>query len=253
MFFAILASLIAKKAGGNLKQFESRTSKGILLLGALVNICVLLITLLLLKVFDRRSIATLGLSFSDNDIAFSIVGTVITFMLVSAFVGLLGRSGRFHVRIQKPVKNLPEALTLGVVIFVLLIVALQEEVLFRGYITLNLLPLGPVVVIIVSTILFSVVHLLTNRANFYQIVSWLLAGAILSYTYLVSGSIWVPIILHFGFDLANVLVLNIVERFAILKTVPKITDKYRMRYRVVCTTALLVALLAFYTSTIRIV
>lgn len=77
-------------------------------------------------------------------------------------------------------------------IVVLLIVAVQEEVLFRGYITLNLISYDPVVIIAVSTILFTAVHFLTNKVNIYQIMAWLLAGAVFSYSYLVTKSIWIP-------------------------------------------------------------
>ena len=57
---------------------------------------------------------------------------------------------------------------------------------------------GPrwVVVAVTSTVLFTAVHLLTNRVSSYQVASWAIGGLVLVMAYLVSGSIWVPVVLH---------------------------------------------------------
>jgi membrane protease YdiL (CAAX protease family) len=253
IFFAVLASRLIRKAGGNLKEMKNRTSRRILVVGTVANLSVLAVTLLFLKFIDGRQIAALGFMFSVKEMAFSTVGTVMTFTLAILFIGLLGYSSRFRVRLQKPLKNHAQLTGLGGSLFVLLVVAIQEEVLFRGYITLNLLLYGPVVVIIVSTILFSAIHLLTNRFSFYQILSWLLIGAFLSYAYLISGSIWVPIILHFAIDATNMVVFNIVGKYSIFKIIPAVTEQNRAIYRIVYTAALLTVLLVFYAPSIKLV
>ena len=141
--------------------------------------CVLATTILLLVFLDKRPVRSLGISFSDKDLAFTIIGAATIFVLAVAFIGLLRISGKFQVRPHNPVGNFAEILNLSGGLVVLLIVALQEEVLYRGYITLNLLSYGPVVVVITSAILFTAIHLLTNRANAFQIVSWLVVGSFL--------------------------------------------------------------------------
>lgn len=253
ILFALLASVVTRKIGGNLKEMEGRSSQPILVIGAIANLCVLGITLLLLRFLDGRPISSLGLSFSSRDSNFSIVVIAAISAFAVIFIGLLSRTGRFQVGTHRPVKDLAGIMGMATVLAVLLVVALQEEVLYRGYITLNLLSYGPVVVIIVSTTLFAAIHLFTNRANFYQIVSWLLVGAVLSYAYLVSGSIWVPTVIHFATDLINVVVFSIVGQYSLFTISPSLTELHRAAYRVPYAVVLVVTLLAFYGPAIRIV
>jgi Type II CAAX prenyl endopeptidase Rce1-like len=91
----------------------------------------------------------------------------------------------------------------------------------------------PVVIILASTLIFAAIHLITNRANFYQILSWLISGAIFAYAYLVSGSIWVPIVIHFATDLTNVFVFNIVGQLSLFTITPAPTLRQRALVRVV--------------------
>ena len=249
---ALLASAIVRKIGQNLKEMEGRTSPQVLFVGAITNLCVLGTTLLLLVFLDKRTISSLGILFSNKDLAFATIGAVTIFILAAAFVGLLKQSGRFQVNPNQPLKNFSEAVNFFGGVIVLLIVALQEEVLYRGYITLNLLSFGPIVVIVVSTIIFTAIHLLTNHSNLYQILSWLVTGAVFSYVYLITGSIWVPVVLHFAIDVTNMLVFNIVGRFSLFEISPKVTARPMASFRVASAVVLVGVLLALFGTAIRL-
>lgn len=136
---------------------------------------------------------------------------------------------------------------------VLLIVAAQEEVVYRGYVTLNLLTLGPGTVIVVSTSLFVLIHFLTNRVNVYQIASWVISGLVLVIAYLTSGSIWVPIFIHFAIDATNVLVFNITGQFSLFAFSPALTERQRVGYCLVYGLTTLAAILAFYGMSVKLV
>jgi len=246
ILIALLASGITRKAGGNLKEMEQRTSPRVLGIGTIANLSILATTLILLRFLDGRSIGSLGFSFSSQDLIFTIVTIAAIFGLAVAFIGLLRRTGRRQVEAHSPVKDMAGMWAMIAVLVVLLIVAIQEEVLFRGYITLNLRSYGPVVVITVSTILFVAIHLLTNRTNFYQLVSWFLGGAVLAYAYLISGSIWVPIMLHFATDMINMVVLDIVGQCSLFTISPSLGERQRAAYRVIYAVVLVVAFLVFY-------
>lgn len=250
--FALLASAIVRKIGQSLKEMEGRTSPKVLFVGAITNLFVLGTTLLLLVFLDKQTISSLGILFSNKDLAFATIGAVTIFILAAAFVGLLKQSGRFQVNPNKPLKNFSEAVNFFGGVIVLLIVALQEEVLYRGYITLNLLSFGPLVVIVVSTIIFTAIHLLTNHSNLYQIMSWLVTGAVFSYFYLIIGSIWVPVVLHFATDLTNLLVFNIGGQFSLFKISPSVTARPLAAFRIASVIVLVAVLLAFYGATIRL-
>jgi membrane protease YdiL (CAAX protease family) len=252
ILFAMGASIVVRRGGDDLKEIEGRTSQRILVIGAIANLCVLVITLLMLRFLDGRPISSLGLSLPGTDLTYSIAGTAAIFALATIFVGLLGRTRTSQVTVHLPVSNRAGGFGLASALLVLLIVAVQEEVLYRGYFTSNLLQFGPTVVIIASTVLFAAIHLLTNRASVYQIGSWLLAGAVFAYVYLVSGSILVPIVLHFATDATNLLVFNIVGQFSLFTIIPTPNDRQRATYRLVYAAALVALLLAFLGTTIRL-
>lgn len=249
---ALLASVAVHRIGSDLKEMAGRTSPQVLLVGAITNLCVLIITLLLLLFWDGRPLQSLGLSVSSQDIDFTIVSAALIFVLATAFVGLLHQANRVQVQFQNPTTDDGNLATLAGTIVVLLIVALQEEVLYRGYITLNLLPFGPMVVIVASTVIFAAIHLLTNRGSFYQIVSWIIAGVLFAYLYLITGSLWVPMVLHFVTDVTNMLVFNIAGQYSLFSITPALTTRLRTAFRVASAVVLVAMLLTFYGPMFRL-
>ena len=73
-----------------------------------------------------------------------------------------------------------------------LVPAFVEEFLFRGTILANLLPYGKRGAIIISSVLFGLMH-----QNPYQIIYTVVAGIILGMAYAKTGSIWLPTVMHF--------------------------------------------------------
>jgi membrane protease YdiL (CAAX protease family) len=108
------------------------------------------------------------------------------------------------------------------------------------------------VVIVTSTIIFTAIHLLTNRGSFYQILSWLVGGAIFSYVYLITGSIWVPVVLHFITDLTNMLVFNIAGQFSLFEISPSITARPLASFRIATAVVLIVILVTLFGTAIRL-
>lgn len=244
---ALLASSIIRKKGKNLKEVEGRTSPFILFIGAAANLFVLAVIILLLIYVDGRSIHSLGIVLTDKDLIFSFAALMISIVIALGFVAVLDLShSKTKINIQKPVKNISQTLRMFEGLGVLFIVAAQEETLFRGYITLNLISYGPVLIIIVTTIIFTAIHFLTNKVTSYQVINWFLGGAILSYAYLISGSIWAVIILHFAMDAVNMLLFNITGQFSVYTFLPSLSNKRRFIYRLSLTFATLIILIAIY-------
>ena len=165
---------------------------------------------------------------------------------------MLRRTGRVQVELRNPAGGPGGAAVLAEGIIVLFVVALQEEVLYRGYVTLNLLAFGPAVVIVASAILFAAIHLLTNRAGVPPMASWLAGGLLFAVIYLVSGSIWVPVALHFSTDLANMLVFNIAGQYSIAAILPSISTRQLATFRVLCVAILVVAAIGLYGMRMRL-
>jgi len=251
--FALLASVISSKLNLNLREIKSRTSWAILLVGAIANMGILVIISLLLKYWDNRPLADLGLRFTTFDFLYIVLGVGIIVIAAIILIMLWRHSETLELQIEKPVKNRSELLNMLGGIGVLSIVAIQEEVLFRGYITLNLFHLSPIIVIVASTVLFTLIHLITNTRNAYQLLSWIIGGALLAYVYLITGSIWIPILLHFTIDLNNMLIFNIAGRFSFLKLSPSLTKNQLVIHKIVLSTLLLTVLITFYGSSFKLI
>lgn len=70
--------------------------------------------------------------------------------------------------------------------------AILEEALFRGCVLRVLRPYGNGLAIVVSSVLFSLMH-----GNIRQIPFALIVGLILGWLYVASNSLWLPILVHF--------------------------------------------------------
>ncbi len=236
---AVSASVLVRRTGADLREMEARTSAPVLAIGVVANLVVLLATLLFLTFVDGRPIAALGVGLSRRDALFTVVAVVVTFASAAVFVRILERTQPAPEQGRESLEGTVRQL-LGVGA-VLVVVAAQEEVLYRGYVTVNLRSLGVVGVLIASTGLFTVIHFLTNRVSPPQVASWAVTGAMLEVIYLVTGTIWVPIVLHFVIDLTNVLVFDIAGKFSPLAHSRAVTVEQRAGYRfayVVAITAL---------------
>lgn len=250
---ALLTSVLIRKLGTDLKNMEERTAGWTLLIGAISNLVILILVGFLLVFLDQRSLTSLGLLFTSNELVFSAVSVLAIVILAVAYIGILSLQNKTKLTLNK--SGFTRQHLRGFIggLAVLLVVALQEEVLYRGYITLNLLQYGPLIIILVSTVLFVAIHFLTNRVSFYQIVSWTIGGAILSISYLVTGSIWVPIILHFATDATNLIIFNIVGKYSLFEIIPALTKRQLAGYRLVYAFGLITLLLVFFGYGFRIV
>ncbi|MGD2079068.1 MAG: type II CAAX endopeptidase family protein [Chloroflexota bacterium] len=246
LIVAVGTALLVKKSGGNLKEIAGRTSTTILLLGGAANLIVLVLTLLLVVWLNKMPLSALGLAFSRQGALFVLVGAASTVLLAIAFTrwrqrGEPGKSAEPSAASTAGTRQL----IIGSV--VLLVVAVQEELLYRGYITLNLSQLNSIWILIITTVIFVLIHFLTNRVGKYEIVSWTVSGLVLAAAYLVSGSIWVPIILHLATDLTNVLVFHIIGPVAGTAVIPA---KDRAVFRVVYGVVIVGLLAMFYQTAV---
>jgi membrane protease YdiL (CAAX protease family) len=242
-------AVLIRKTGGNLKDMAGRTSTSVLLLSGAANLLILILTLALVIGFDKEPLSALGLSFSVRDGLFALVGAAVTLLLAIAFVRLRER-GPVPSITQSPAAKAIGTRRMIVGWVVLLVVAIQEEMLYRGYITLNLFGLSPAWILVFTTAIFVLIHFMTNRIGKYQIVSWTVSGLVLGGAYLVSGSIWVPIILHLATDMTNVLVFHITGQPTISKAIPTFSVKDRATFRLLYGLVVVLLLAAFYQTAV---
>jgi membrane protease YdiL (CAAX protease family) len=87
------------------------------------------------------------------------------------------------------------------VCFVLLFGAFGEEMLFHGYaFQLLIRRIGAFATILPAAVLFGVAHLGNEHSNGLGIGNTMLWGALFGYAYLRTSALWLPIGLHFGWN-----------------------------------------------------
>jgi uncharacterized protein len=144
---------------------------------------------------DRESFRSLGFGL-QNVVKESVIGILMGIgMMVLGFGMLLVLNEIKWVGIN------PDAgkILLSVVLFV--IVAFNEELLFRGYILGNLmLSMNRWVALLVSSFFFALVHMGNAHITLLSFFSILFAGLLLGLPYIFTRSLWLPLALHFSWN-----------------------------------------------------
>ena len=87
------------------------------------------------------------------------------------------------------------------VLFVLLVGALAEELMFRGYPFQHLEEgIGAAGAIVVFSVLFGAVHLSNPGASVWGLINTVLIGILLAIAYLRTRALWLPWGIHFGWN-----------------------------------------------------
>ena len=166
----------------------------------------LVVVVVFLRHLDRRRIVSLGFGLhrrwlKDTGIGLLLgAGLIGMVFLIELAFGWIDVSG-FAWDTRTGFAN-----ALAVAILSMLFVAVSEETIFRGYILQNLEEaFGTGTAVIVSSILFGAFHLLnptaTEWAKYVIPFTITLAGVMFAVAYLAHRSLWLPIALHFSWNI----------------------------------------------------
>jgi len=244
---ALATARLVRRVGSDLKDIGSRTSPKVAVLGLVANLTIAGLVLLMLVLVDGMPVTTLGLDVDAVDLMVIAGAFGVGACVAGAFLLVLRRTGRVDVRRSTRVgRARGDVGGAMLTVAVLAAVAVQEEVLYRGYVTVNLVHLGWALVAVASIVLFVGIHLLTNRFTAAQVASWTGGTAVLILAYLISGSLWVAIAIHLGMDLLNVVAFDIVGQYSLVAIKPSLTDQNRALYRLASGTLIALLLLSTY-------
>jgi membrane protease YdiL (CAAX protease family) len=164
---------------------------------------ILLLTYLFRRFLDRQSVTSLGFTRRRGwlwEIGF---GVILGFVLMGGIFLVEWAGGWLTVgtgvwRSQ----TLSSALLMLLGYLGLFILAgTSEEIMFRGYILQNLREWpGTILAVVISSILFGLIHGLNPNFDPFAALNIALAGAIFCYAYLITGSLWLPIAYHFSWN-----------------------------------------------------
>ncbi|MCS6953378.1 MAG: CPBP family intramembrane glutamic endopeptidase [Bryobacterales bacterium] len=155
---------------------------------------------LMMNIFERASVAHVGLMWNEasrRNLLLGLIGGTGGACMVLVPPLLLGWA---QWRATEGESGLDAALFLFVT---LLFGAVGEELLFRGYAFQVLLHrLGPYGTIFPTSVLFALAHAGNLNVTPLALCNTGLWGVLLGFAFLRSGDLWLPIGLHFGWNLA---------------------------------------------------
>lgn len=155
----------------------------------------------MLALLDRRSFRTLGLWFYRGWISEASLGLGMGALLATGTIGLLAASRSMTYAGFAGSEGKP-ALHWLMTAVLLFLAAASEELVFRGYLLQRLTDsLGAPAAVLVLSVLFGLGHLLNPFATIFSTVNTILMGILLSLAYLRTRALWLPIGLHFAWNL----------------------------------------------------
>ncbi|WMT41212.1 type II CAAX endopeptidase family protein [Paenibacillus sp. D2_2] len=169
------------------------------------------VTFMIYRYVDRKPVRKLGFTFRRKDVLFSIGVLVLT--LLNALVGLWFIQGvHSYITVQFDASRILNGtyISLLLLAFVAWIIAsMQEEVLSRGYLLAQLQRLGLKNAILISSLLFLLVHIPFRGLHLYHAISIVMGGIVYAYMYLKSGSLWVSCVAHGIYDFVDAILFNV--------------------------------------------
>lgn len=232
---SFLLSLLAMQAirltGADLKDFKQRSRLDVLSIAAVFNLLFIAAVGLLLRLWDQQPVTVLGFSMRSWDWIFVIAAFLFSAGVALLFVWLLKKRKIIRVTPAKKPFGTADDLPVTILQFIVLFVsALQEEVLFRGYFAHVLLPFGFIYALLISTVVFTFWHYLTNKISLLQTIDWFIGGLMLFVIYWLSGSVWLAAIVHFSRNFINVIIFNIGQGHAFFDYNKPVPPKFKTIY-----------------------
>ncbi len=155
----------------------------------------LLVLWLFMKYVDNEKFINLGFHLKKKSKHFYL-GAFLGFFIMGFAYLLLSQMD--EIVFVKTVFKINEIL-FSVGLFI--IVAISEEVLIRGYILRNLMySFNKYTALIISSILFSVIHGFNPDMSWLSYLNLFLAGILLGASYIYTKNLWFPIALHFSWN-----------------------------------------------------
>lgn len=153
------------------------------------------------RIYERGQLSALGLGWRDHSRREFLLG--IGFGAGSAAAVLLLPVAALVAKFQRVTPSEHLIPSLAFIAVVLLFGAFGEEMLFHGYaFQLLVKRLGPFATILPAAVLFGLAHMDNPNANWLGIGNTMLWGVLFGYSYLRTNALWLPIGLHFGWNIA---------------------------------------------------
>jgi membrane protease YdiL (CAAX protease family) len=195
---ATIAGLIIAMGGKNISKddINKLMNTDFLWLTVLSSLIISLIVVFVFRKFiDRKSFVSLGFE-TEGYMPDAVSGLFLAPVILGLGSLMLFSSGHLKwVDIDFNATNL--FISLGIFIMV----AISEEIVFRGYILNNLLTsFNKWIALGISALLFMLAHLGSDSIGFLPLLNIFLAGILLGINYVYTKNLWFAMLLHFSWN-----------------------------------------------------
>ena len=161
---------------------------------------IFLLLWIFMKYVDKEPFKNLGFEIKGkrNDI---ILGTTLGLFMMALGYAILQSLGEIQFsRINYDLSSIIWLLILFIGVSVL------EETFVRGYVLKNLLKsFNPVISLVISSALFSLLHFLNPNVNYLALVELFIGGIALGVSYIYTKNLWFPFAFHFSWNFFQVI------------------------------------------------
>jgi uncharacterized protein len=166
------------------------TEQNLVIMGLTV-IGMFLVVWIFRKGIDKKSIKSLGFSFQNGPRSL-LYGLLLAIAIIGGGTLVLYATG--HIRLQHAGTG---TASLGVSFLLFILVALNEEIVVRGYVLNTLMgAMNKYLALVISAVLFAAAHSLNPNVSFLGLANIFLAGILLGASYIYTRNLWFPISLH---------------------------------------------------------
>jgi hypothetical protein len=167
---------------------------------ALVLFAIYLWLLTVANQVETNQVGALGLGWGLGSLRQFFWGVLLGLLLTLVAVVPILIWGKVVINLRLNTHSLPRILA---VLTILLMGALAEELMFRGYPFQRLIDAaGPALAIATFSILFGSVHLMNPGASIWGLINTVAIGVVLSIAYLRTRALWFSWGIHFGWNFA---------------------------------------------------
>ncbi len=156
-----------------------------------------LVIYLFRKYLDRRSVSSLGFKWANPFRRDLLVGMALGIGLIGLVFGILLATDSIVITDMHPPGS-----AFAVAVVVMIMVGIGEELVMRGYIQGNMMTsMNKYAALLATSALFGISHLLNPNASLVGIANIVLAGLLLGIYYTHRRNLWLPIGMHFTWNL----------------------------------------------------
>ncbi len=192
----LLVFIIAGSIYASLQRFIHISTQVFFFFSFFVSFFLSMLTVYVFRrAFDRRSLMSIGLSLKEHkhDAA---VGSLLGLVLLGAESLILYFTG--HIAWTGVTIDITDLLS-GLII--MLLVAVSEEAVFRGYILNNLMKsINKWVALAISALVFALFHANNPGISMLALFNIFLSGLVLGLNYVYTKNLWFAIMFHFSWN-----------------------------------------------------